>query len=138
MDEEKQEPPDEETVEVNIEDIMQEIRQQILAQNIPAGGHASLQIPTGGNRFSPEFYDHLYQAGLAINEMHIRLQVSRTALPLIGPLIDRLRAAVHQVVLFYVHQAVERQAEVNRQLLQAISELSQELEREQMQQDGHD
>ena len=31
--------------DINIEDIMQEIRQQILAQEIPAGGPAGLQIP---------------------------------------------------------------------------------------------
>jgi hypothetical protein len=116
--------------EINIEDIMQEIRQQILAQNIPAGDAGGWQIPIGGSRFSPEFYDHLYQAGLAINEMHIHLQVSRTAIPFIGPLLDRFRAAIHQVVLFYVHQAVERQAEVNRHLIQALGILAQELDQE--------
>ena len=117
--------------EVNIEEIMQEIRQKILAQNIPAGGPAGMQIPTGGSRFPPAFYDHLYQAGLGINDMHIRLQVSRSNLPLIGSLVDRLRAALHQVVLFYVHQAVEKQADVNRHLLQAVGILAEELEHEQ-------
>lgn len=116
--------------ELNIETIMQEIRREILAQRAAGGSDLASQIPLGGRRLPPDFYDHLYQAGLAINDMQIRLHVTRSGIPLLGPLIDRLRQALHQVVLFYVHKAVERQAEVNRHLLHALSSLSEALEAE--------
>lgn len=117
--------------EINIEEIMQEIRRQILAQEAADGDReVVLGLLLSGRRLSPDFYEHLYQTGLAINDMHIRLHVTRSNIPLLGPLIDRFRQAIHQVVLFYVHKLVERQAEVNRHFLRTISALCEELERE--------
>ncbi len=127
MDSERAELPED---DVDIEAIMAEIRRQLLSRNV-GPGLSGVHVPLSGERFSPEFYERLYLAGLATNEMHIYLDVAPSSAPLIGPLIDRLRRALHQLVLFYVHKVVERQAEVNRNMLAAISTLSVELEAEQ-------
>jgi hypothetical protein len=110
---------------VDIEQIMQEIRAEILAQR---GLDAA--VPTGGKRLPPEFYEHLYQAALGHDQIGVKLHVTPVKIPLIGPLIERLRQAVHQLVLFYVNQLAAEQVQVNRHLLQALRILSEELEKE--------
>lgn len=112
------------TEEVNIEEIMQEIRWQILSKK----RIGKFPLPAGGKRFSPEFYEQLYQAALLQGEVGVKLFVSRTEVPLFGPLIDKLRGKVHELVLFYINQAVAQQAEINDHILQALTLLSQELE----------
>jgi len=110
--------------DVNIEEIMQEIRMQILSKR-QLGSSA---IPVRGERFSPEFYEQLYQAQLLQGELGVKLFVSRSQVPLLGSFIDAMRAKLHELVLYYVNQAVAQQAEINNHLLQAVSLLSQELE----------
>ncbi len=114
------------TNEVNIEKIMQDIRRQILSKK--RIGKADL--PLGGKRFSPAFYEQLYQAGLMQSETGVTMLVTKSTMPLLGSLIDTLRGKFHQLVLFYMDQVVSQQAEVNDHLLQAITLLSQELEAE--------
>ena len=114
--------------EINIEDIMQEIRAAILAQqgNLPRHGQSLVDV--GGKRFSPEFYEHLYQANLAHNQVGVDLHVTRVPIPLVGPLLERIRRKLHDLVLFYVNQVTAQQREVNAHLLQALSLLAKELD----------
>ncbi len=112
--------------DVDIEAIMQDIRRQILSQR--RIGKADL--PIAGSRFSPAFYEQLYQASLMQSETGVTVNITKSTLPLFGPLIDKLRGMFHQLVLYYVEQVVARQDSVNEHLLQAISLLSQELEAE--------
>ena len=109
---------------VNIEEIMQEIRQQILSKKRVG----KPMLPVSGERLSPEFYEQLYQASLLQGELGVKLFVSRSEVPILGPMIDKLRGKVHELVLYYVNQAVAQQSEVNDHLLRAITLLSQELE----------
>lgn len=111
---------------IDIEAIMQEIRQQILSQRRVGKG----DLPVAGRRFSPAFYEQLYQAGLMQSELGVTMHVTRSHFPLFGSLIDKLRGKIHQLVLFYVEKAVAQQRAVNEHLLQAITLLSQELEAE--------
>lgn len=112
------------TDDVNIEEIMQEIRRQILSKK----RIGKPPLPASGRHFSPEFYEQLYQAALLQGELGIKLFVSRSEVPLFGSLIDKLRGKVHELVLYYVNQAVAQQAEINDHILQALTLLSQELE----------
>jgi LPS O-antigen subunit length determinant protein (WzzB/FepE family) len=118
--------------EVDIEAIMQDIRRQILSQKRMGKG----ELPVAGRRFSPDFYEQLYQAALMQSETRVMMHVTRSNVPFIGPLIDKLRAQLHQLVLFYVDKAVAQQSAVNEHLLQAITLLSQELEAEEEQEEG--
>ena len=120
------EPQEKSANEVNIETIMQDIRRQILSKK--RIGKANL--PVSGTRFSAAFYEQLYQAGLMQSESGVTLHVTKSPLPIFGPMIDTFRSKFHQLVLFYIDQIVMQQAAINDHLLQAITLMSQELEDE--------
>ena len=111
--------------QIDVEQIMQEIRAEILAQR----GLGEI-VPTGGKRLPPEFYEHLYQAAMGHDQLLIKMNVTPVKIPIIGPLVARLRQMAHRLVLFYVNQLAAEQTHVNHHLLQAISVLSQELEKQ--------
>jgi hypothetical protein len=109
--------------QIDVEQIMQEIRAEILAQR----GLGEI-VPTGGKRLPPEFYEHLYQAAMGHDQLLIKMNVTPVKIPIIGPLLERLRQVVHQLVLFYVNQLAIEQTQVNHHLLQALRIVSEELE----------
>lgn len=116
--------------QINIEEIMQQIRREILEKQAPVGKGGALLVPTGGQRFSPEFYEHLYHAALAHDQIQIKMHVTKTPIPFIGPIIEWARGKLHELVLFYVNQVATQQINVNAHLMRAISVLSQDLEEE--------
>jgi hypothetical protein len=118
-------PPE---TEVDIEQIMQQIRKQILTKKAALSETGKPIVPISGKRLPPEFYEHLYHAALANNQVRIKMHVTRVPLPILGPLIEGIRSKVHALVIFYVNQIADQQAKVNTHLLQALGLLSQELE----------
>lgn len=112
--------------DVNIDEIMQEIQQQILSKKQGEGKY----LPAAGGRFSPAFYEQLYRADLLQENDRVKLEVTKSPVPIIGPLIDKVRGKFHQLVLFYILQAVIPQNEFNANLFQAVALLSKELEEE--------
>lgn len=124
---ETQQNPDN-TPDIDIENIMREVRAEILAKKSARIQNSPLAAGVGGRRFPPAFYDHLYQAGLTFDVSTVELHVTRIPIPIIGPLIEKLRQKFHELVLFYVNKLAAEQAEVNENLLNALSILSQELE----------
>lgn len=123
--------------EVNVEEIMQQIRQQIVAKRAAVGpaaagspAAAAGDIAVTGKRFAPEFYEHLYQARLALDEVHVPVFVSKSGVPIIGGLLVWLRTKLHELVSYYVNKSAERQVSASEHLLRALSLLGQELEEE--------
>ena len=114
--------------EVDIETIMRDVRAEVLAKKSARIQNSPMASGVGGRRFPPEFYDHLYQAGLTFDVSTVDLHVTRIPIPIIGPIVEKLRQKFHELVLFYVNKLAADQAEVNENLLSAISILSQELE----------
>lgn len=125
---EENQPETNQEQQINIEEIMQEIRARILAQQAQLPSYGETLVNVSGERFSPAFYEHLYQANLAHNEVGVQMQVTPVRLPLVGPLLEALRRKVHELVLFYVNQVTAQQREVNTHLLRALSLLSEELD----------
>lgn len=124
---------------VDIEVIMQQIRRQILAKKAALGPAQPTSLtPVGGKRLPPTFYEHLYQAALAHDQVGVKLWVTPVQLPLVGRLLERLRVKFHELVVYYVNQTAAQQIKVNHHLLQALSILSQELEKEAEEPAGHD
>ena len=116
---------------VNVEEIMQQIRQQIIAKRAAVGVAAGgSDIAVTGKRFPPEFYEHLYQARLALDEVHVPVFVSKSGVPIIGGLLVWLRTKLHELVSYYVNKSAERQVSASEHLLRALSLLGQELEEE--------
>ena len=120
--------------EVNVEEIMQQIRQQIIARRAAVGPGsggptaAAGDIVVTGKRLSPEFYEQLYQARLALDEYQLPVFVSKSDVPIIGGLIVWLRTKFHELVLYYVNQSAARQVSAHEHMLRALSLIGQELE----------
>lgn len=112
------------TDEVDIEAIMQDIRRQILERKLPGAA----QVPLSGHKLPPAFYEHLYEASLIQSQLGVKIDVTKSAVPLIGGLIDRVRAQFHQLVIFYINQVATQQAQVNNHLLAALAALGGYLE----------
>lgn len=104
---------------VKIEDVMQEVRRTIMQRQLPG----QVQLPEAIKNLPTEYYEHLARAGLAQNKLEIDLLVTPSGAPLVGPLIDRLRVKVHELVMFYVNRFAANQARVNNHILQALSVL---------------
>ena len=62
------------------------------------------------------------------NQLGVKVHVTKSTVPILGGIIDRFRAMFHQLIIFYINQLAEQQAEVNGQILQALTALSQYLE----------
>lgn len=115
----KEEVKVEETA-VDIEAVMQEIRRQIVARKMPG----QERLPPVNKRLPPQFYEHLYQASLMQSQLGVKTDVTKTAVPLIGPAVDWLRGKFHQLVIFYINQVATQQAEINDHVLRALEALS--------------
>jgi hypothetical protein len=111
---------------IDIEAVMQDIRRQVLDRKLPS----QVNVPLTGKRLPPEFYEHLYDASLVQSQLGVKMYVTKSNIPLLGGLIDRVRAMFHQLVIFYINQIAEQQAEINGHMLQALSALSQYIEEE--------
>ena len=120
----------ENATEVNIEEIMRDIRATILAKHATIGDGGEPLVPTSGKRLPPEFYEHLYQAALAYGNVGVKMHVTKVNIPLLGGFIEWLRSKMHELTLFYVNKVVSQQTEVNYHLLRALAIMSQELETE--------
>lgn len=116
--------------ELNIEEIMQEIRQQILAKKDVVAGERTTAVAVSGKRLPADFYEHLYQAALVHDQVWVKMLVTKSSTPLIGPLLDKLRGLLHELVLFYVNKLAAEQIQFNTHLLQAVNLLAQQLEAE--------
>lgn len=115
---------------IDIELIMQQIRQQILEAKQATGDTPTAAIPVQGKRLPPEFYEHLYDAGMAYDQIGVKMNVTAVPIPIIGKLIEEIRTKIHELVLFYLNQMAAQQIKVNHHLLQALTILSAQLEEE--------
>lgn len=113
---------------VNVEEIMQHIRQQIIARRAEVDPDGVGDLVVTGKRFPPEFYEQIYHARMALDAYQVPVLVSKSSVPIIGPLIEKLRGKLHELVLFYVNQSAARQVAASNHLLKAISLMAQELE----------
>lgn len=113
--------------EVNVDAIMQEIRQQILAQK--QGRREATAMPLG-EKLPPEFYEHLYYAELQYDQIEVKSDARAVPIPVVGGLLGRLRGMIHQVVVYYVNQSAAHQKQFNYHILQAVKRLGEAAEEE--------
>ena len=114
---------------IKIEEIMQHIREQIITRKTAESLDGRPIVRLVGKHLPPEFYEHLYHAGLMYNQIDVQIYLSPTPIPLIGPLLQRLRQMVHEVVVFYVNGLAAQQMEINKHLLRTVSLLGEEMEK---------
>ncbi|MEZ4538635.1 MAG: FkbM family methyltransferase [Chloroflexota bacterium] len=72
-----------------------------------------------------KYFEHLNRAAYLNNNLQVPITARSSPVPLVGPLIDRLRAKAHELVVYYVNQYATRQADVNLHLLLMAAALPQ-------------
>jgi FkbM family methyltransferase len=106
-----------EAAAVDIENIMLEVRRQVLAGE----SGEPISLPQTLRELPAEFYEHVYQAGLLQSRLGLRVDVVKSGAPLVGPLLDRARALLHQLVVYYVNRLADQQNQINGHILRALS-----------------
>lgn len=124
--------------DIDAEAIMQEIRTRIRARRAEARSrgldfeaYADGLYPLPPDAvFSRDLYEAVRYVGLGYDKVGVEMALTETRLPLIGRLGHRLRAALHEVVLFYVNRLAARQVRVNEQVARTLTTLVHDLEAE--------
>ena len=127
---------DEATPAINAEDIMREIRSRIQqrraqaeAQGLDFDALAEGRFtPDRPTRFNAELYYELRRLSLSGEQIGVGLSLTSARVPLIGSLVQRVRLALHQLVIYYVNMLARQQARVNAYDARAWSVLLNDLE----------
>jgi hypothetical protein len=123
---------------IDAEAIMQEIRARLRArraeakaQGLDFEAYADGLYPLPPDApLSREVYEAVRRLGVGYDKVSVELALTQTRLPVIGGLVQRLRAALHGLVLFYVNRLAARQIQVNEQVARALAALVQDMETE--------
>ncbi|MBC7227605.1 MAG: hypothetical protein H5T61_10280 [Thermoflexales bacterium] len=131
--------------EIDPVQIMAQIRERIQRrreelgyprQTFPTFGAAAYPGKPEGEEYDPDLYYYLRQA----NEHYYQLNVEmilvsspRSRIPVIGPLLDRIRREAHNLVLFYVNKLTQRQVTVNRYLVSTLNRMAVQIQEQQRQ-----
>lgn len=129
--------------EIDPAQIMEQIRERIRRRReelgyprkvFPTFGAAAYPGEPEGEEHDPDLYYYLRQA----NEHYYQLGVElilvpspRSRIPLIGPLLDRIRREAHNLVLFYVNKLAQRQVAVNRYLVSTLNRMAVQIQEQQ-------
>jgi hypothetical protein len=124
--------------DLDAEAIMREIRARIRtrraeakARGLDFEAYADGLYPVPPDAlFSRDLYEAVRYLGLGWDKVGVEMALTESRLPLIGGLIQRLRAALHELVLFYVNRLAARQVRFNEQTARALTVLVRDLEAE--------
>jgi len=127
-----------ESSDLDTETVMRQIRAQIHARRAEARAKGlDFQAYADGLYPLPpdailgrDLYEAVRYVGLGYDKIGVELTLTESRLPLVGSLVQRLRAALHGLVLFYVNQLAARQIRFNEQTARALTALVQDLEEE--------
>ena len=131
-------PFDLEAPDLDAEAIMREIRARIRerrteakARGLDFEAYADGLYPVPPDAlFSRDLYEAVRYVGLGWDKVGVEKVLTESRLPLIGGLVQRLRAALHDLVLFYVNRLAVRQIRFNEQTARALTTLVRDLEAE--------
>jgi hypothetical protein len=124
--------------DLDTEAIMQQIRARIRARRAQAKArgldfeaYADGLYPVPQDAIlSRDLYEAVRHAGLGYDKVNVEMALTETRLPILGWLAHRLRAALHDLVLFYVNRQAARQIRFNEQTARALAALVHDLEAE--------
>jgi len=124
--------------DIDAEAIMQQIRARIRARRAEAKArgldfeaYADGLYPLSPDAtLSRDLHEAVRRLGLGYDKVSVELALTETRLPLIRGLVQRVRAAFHALVLFYVNRLAARQIQVNEQTTRALTALVRDLEAE--------
>ena len=121
--------------EIDAEAIMRDIRARIRqrraqaeAQGLDYEALAEGRPAESVGRFEADLYYDLRRLSVSYDEVGVKLSLTETRLPLIGGVVQRVRAALHQVILYYVNMLARQQARINKYNLRVLTALTRDLE----------
>lgn len=127
-----------EGMEIDAEAIMQEIRTRLRARRAEARAQGLdweayadglYPLPPEAT-FSRDLYEAVRHMALSYDKVNVDMALTETRLPLFGGLAQRLRSALHELVLFYVNRLATRQTRFNYETARASAMLVRDLEEE--------
>src|SRR3972149_7067809 len=124
------------TAPLDAEAIMREIRARIQQRRAQAEVQGQDFDALAEGRFTPdrpthfnaELYYELRRLSLSGEQIGVGLSLTASRRPLIGPLVQRIRLALHQLVIYYVNMLARQQARVNTYDARAWAALLNDLE----------
>jgi hypothetical protein len=123
--------------------IMEEIRERIRRRReelgypqrvFPAFGAAAYPGEPEGEGYDITLYFHLRRANENYHQIDVAPLIvpsSRSSIPILGPLWDRIRREAHNLVLFYVNKLAQRQVTVNRHLVSTLNRMAVQIQEQQ-------
>ncbi len=122
--------------EIDAEAIMRQIRENIRKRRAQAeaqgvdyaafveGTYASQE----GRRFDADLYYELRRVSISCDKLGVDLSLTESRLPLIASLVQRVRTALHHLVIYYVNMLARQQVRVNEYMMRALTALVKNLE----------
>ena len=80
--------------------------------------------------FDPAVYFNLRRAASLYDRIAVRQYVSPRSVPLVGGLIQRVRGALHDLVIYYVNMLASKQSMFNESVVYALTGLVENLEKD--------
>lgn len=80
--------------------------------------------------FSRDLYESVGQVGYGADKVSTELDLTETRVALVGGILHRFRAAIHELVLFYLNRFEARQMKFNEQTARALAIMVRDLEAE--------
>jgi len=118
------------TPEVNVEEVMEKIRQRVHARRANALRQgvdydrltSASPARTGGRQLQSNFYYDLNQARQSADSIWVSLSVvGNSRYPeFVGSFVTRVRQSLHQLVIYYVNMLAGRQVNYNRANIDAV------------------
>lgn len=92
---------------------------EALARGQPASPHHG--------PFSYDLHYSLKQMQASYNRIEVGLSLTESRIPVIAPLVQRVRLALHRLVLYYTNRMAGRQSRFNEYTLKAMTDLIKEI-----------
>jgi hypothetical protein len=123
--------------EVDAEAIMHQIRENIRRQRVHAeaqgrehetSGEGATSASHVGTRFDNRLYEALHRMSVGYDKVGVGLLLTGSTIPLVAPLVQWIRTALHRLVVYYVNTLASQQVCFNEQVFQSVTALVEELE----------
>ena len=79
-------------------------------------------------RFDHDLYYDLRRMSLSYNKIGVGLSLTESRIPILGAIIQRIRRALHHLVIYYVNKLAGQQARFNEYTMRALTSMTKTLE----------
>lgn len=122
--------------DIDAESIMRRIRESIRKRRAAAEAQGldyeafveGLYSAGVSARFDHSLYYDLRRLGASYDKVGVGLSLTQSRIPVIGGLVQRVRAALHHLVIYYVNMLAGQQVRFNETVVRVLTGLVKELE----------